>query len=410
MKKLLIAVLFFVTYATVSAQFVDDKNWLVVTADNNQIGSLFQKPIKDLLKINKPSFSIGVEHYMTENFNISGKVSMGKVYDSRYSNQGEPNFLMANFTEVEASGIFKLNNVIMPNEQKFTPFLELGLALANFNGNENDKVNGVSVKVPMAVGVRYRLNENMQLVAKIGNHATTSTNYRRLSLGFSFSLKGKLDADKDGVYDKDDECPSDFGPISNNGCPYPDTDQDGVIDIDDECPLIVGNLKGCPDMDNDGIPDHKDKCPEIFGLSQHDGCPDTDGDGIIDSEDPCPNVMGAVNGCPQTDFISQIHFDFNSSIINSNYYAELNKLVKALIGQEGMKVVLLGYTDNVGEKKTNITLSKRRAENVRAYLINGGLSINQITINAFGEKYSIADNSTEEGRAKNRRVEITISE
>jgi hypothetical protein len=78
--------------------------------------------------------------------------------------------------------------------------------------------------------------------------------------------------DKDGVYDKYDNCPDIVGLKEHEGCP--DTDADGVIDSEDECPDEFGleEFKGCPDTDEDGVPDNEDDCPETPGLEKFNGC------------------------------------------------------------------------------------------------------------------------------------------
>ncbi len=72
------------------------------------------------------------------------------------------------------------------------------------------------------------------------------------------------------------------------------------------------------------------------------------------------------------------------------------------------KVMITGYTDNVGEQGYNSTLSLKRAEAVRDYLISLGADPKGFQVSGAGETKPIADNSTEEGRAKNRRVEVTV--
>ncbi len=131
------------------------------------------------------------------------------------------------------------------------------------------------------------------------------------------------DPDGDGIKGKDDKCPKEAGPKSNDGCPEPDktkdSDGDGVPDSEDKCPNEAGSAEnsGCiiggggdaNDKDGDGTPDNIDNCPEVKGLSTNNGCPpapvdpdkDSDGDGIIDSQDECPCVSGKKKrqGCPK---------------------------------------------------------------------------------------------------------------
>ena len=72
-------------------------------------------------------------------------------------------------------------------------------------------------------------------------------------------------------------------------------------------------------------------------------------------------------------------------------------------------VLIEGYTDNVGTAEGNITLSKNRADAVKTFLVeSAGIDSNRIKTKALGESHPIADNNTQEGRAKNRRVELII--
>ncbi len=73
------------------------------------------------------------------------------------------------------------------------------------------------------------------------------------------------------------------------------------------------------------------------------------------------------------------------------------------------KIIITGYTDNTGAPDYNTKLSQQRAEAVRAYLISIGVDLNKIVATGAGDTKPIADNSTKEGRAKNRRVEIAVT-
>jgi len=114
--------------------------------------------------------------------------------------------------------------------------------------------------------------------------------------------KNEVDSDTDGVPDRLDECPNEFG-LGPKGCP--DSDGDGVPDKDDKCINLPGSTaaEGCPDSDNDGIQDHLDNCPYTPGPLRFSGCPDSDRDGIVDSLDRCKYAAGLLKfqGCPDTD-------------------------------------------------------------------------------------------------------------
>lgn len=142
---------------------------------------------------------------------------------------------------------------------------------------------------------------------KSGNSSFVVPAYSKnlnLRVGINITI-GKIpkDKDKDGVPDKEDECPVVAGPVNLKGCP--DRDGDSIPDKDDACPDVKGlkALKGCPDRDGDGIADKDDKCPDDKGLVEFDGCPDRDGDKIIDKDDECPDEPGLAEfmGCPDRD-------------------------------------------------------------------------------------------------------------
>ncbi|MCK5833077.1 thrombospondin type 3 repeat-containing protein, partial [bacterium] len=135
--------------------------------------------------------------------------------------------------------------------------------------------------------------------------------WAELSARLNFYYGGVRDSDKDGVIDKDDQCPhTPFGAVVDEfGCPV-DSDGDGVFDGLDQCPNTplgaMVDAGGCPsDGDGDGVYDGVDKCPDTpTGAKVDDiGCPvDSDGDGVPDHTDNCPNTpMGALvdlKGCP----------------------------------------------------------------------------------------------------------------
>jgi len=228
------------------------------------------------------------------------------------------------------------------------------------------------------------------------------------------------DTDLDGVIDADDKCPTVFGLAKYNGCPIPDTDKDGINDEEDKCPAVAGLAKynGCPipDQDKDGVNDEEDKCPTVAGFARYNGCPvpDTDGDGVNDENDRCPTEAGPAdnNGCPRLEQFNfnakNVQFATGKSVLTKGAITELDKLVKILQEHSTLKVSIDGYTDNVGKAASNLTLSQKRADAVKAYLVKKGISADILTATGHGMDNPIADNKTAAGRALNRRVEFSV--
>ena len=238
-------------------------------------------------------------------------------------------------------------------------------------------------------------------------------------------LFGCPDTDGDGILDKYDACITEVGPSENNGCPWGDKDGDGLTDNIDDCPEEVGPQEnhGCPwgDADGDGVTDNIDKCKAIPGPKANNGCPytDTDKDGVLDKDDECPNTPGVKEnkGCPVIEEEEQevlntafenLEFETGKSIIQSGSYKSLNDLATLLKKKTDYKLSIEGHTDNVGSASSNLLLSKDRANAVMEYLLGQGVAEDQIAANWFGASKPIADNSTPEGRQKNRRVEMNV--
>ena len=105
----------------------------------------------------------------------------------------------------------------------------------------------------------------------------------------------------------------------------------------------------------------------------------------------------------------QVFFDSGKAILTEADLKELPKAVDFLKKYPGTKVRLDGYTDSTGAEAYNMKLSERRATAVRDYLVKeAGVDSSKITVVGHGGADPVADNKTPEGRAKNRRVEISI--
>jgi len=146
---------------------------------------------------------------------------------------------------------------------------------------------------------------------------------------------------------------------------------------------------------------------------------DTDGDGVADQFDKCPGTPAGTavdgSGCPLPKFeaakdsstvtgFEKIGFDFNSSVLKTESYPTLDKL-SSVLRENGGKVTVNGYASSEGTAAYNLKLSKDRANSVKTYLVNSGVSASQVATKGNGEANPIASNDTEEGRIQNRRVE-----
>lgn len=225
-------------------------------------------------------------------------------------------------------------------------------------------------------------------------------------------LKGCPDRDGDGIADKDDKCPDEKGSAEAKGCP--DRDGDGIIDREDNCPDDKGipQFQGCPDRDGDGIRDKDDACPDVKGIQEFQGCPDTDADGTPDDKDKCPSVPGPKEnkGCPEIlDRASKVLFETGKAIIKPESYSLLDELATMLKKYPDTRIILEGHTDSEGDDAANMKLSKDRAKAVAEYLIDKFIDANRVSSDGFGETKPIADNKTAEGRQKNRRVDMRLT-
>ncbi len=107
--------------------------------------------------------------------------------------------------------------------------------------------------------------------------------------------------------------------------------------------------------------------------------------------------------------MSDVLFDFNKYTLKPEAREKLAKVSGILLAYPGLKMQVEGYTDNIGSDDYNQKLSDQRAGAVRDYLVTQGVADTNITAQGFGKTHPIADNSTNSGRAQNRRVEMVVS-
>ena len=254
-----------------------------------------------------------------------------------------------------------------------------------------------------------------------------------------------LDADNDGTPDSQDKCPNTpkgvaVGP---DGCPM-DSDNDGVPDYLDKCAGTpagaIVDANGCEaDSDGDGVPDRLDKCPDTPPGQKvgPDGCPlDSDGDGVPDDQDECPHTPAGAkvlaNGCALKDdcrtprpgeevdengcaldktfILRGVNFEFDSDRLTPEAKEILKQVAQTLQAYPDVKVEIAGHTDAIGTDAYNLGLSEKRAVAVKNFLTTETVDANRMSPNGYGESQPIDTNDTDDGRAKNRRVELRVIE
>lgn len=217
------------------------------------------------------------------------------------------------------------------------------------------------------------------------------------------------DTDGDGYPDSVDGCPTEKEdgkpPQATDGCPgNSDRDGDGIPDVDDQCPDKaedkdkVQDEDGCPedDADKDGIPDVQDKCPTEPGKRS-----------AIAEKFGCPSLIEMGEG-GTVQLLKPIEFETGRATIKAVSFPILDEVMDLLKSRPSMRIGIYGHTDSKGLPANNLKLSKDRAAAVRNYIQGKGIAASRLESEGFGQTKPVADNKTDEGRAKNRRVEFKI--
>ncbi len=320
-----------------------------------------------------PSIGFNISKYVTPSFDLMGKVRHGMLDRNVFSNS---------LIDLNLMLKYKFNNgYIFQEESLFSPYLFIGIgdAISIYT----DKTTGIreqplaEFNLPMGVGFKFNLTERMSV---------------SLETHYNYVINDRLDGVLQGKWD-------DSFMYNAVGFSY--------------------NIPSGPDTDGDGVKDKDDKCPNIAGSKASGGCPDSDGDGVIDIEDKCPNVAGikGEGGCPKyytqnVEIMAKARqgllFNTGSAVIKEESYKVLDNVVKVLKNNPNYKLNIDGHTDNTGDSEQNLSLSQKRADAAKNYIVSKGIDAKRIIATGYGDKKPTADNNTEEGRTKNRRVEFNI--
>jgi OOP family OmpA-OmpF porin len=447
LKLVALALFTLLAVSNVSAQ--DDNNPWVIGFGLNSVDfyasdDTFGNQLDDLVGNNDwnnlPSIStISVSKYLDSGFSLQLAGSLNKI--ETIVNQNDSDFF---YYALDAIVKYDLNNLVGETAW-FDPYVYLGGGYVSLDSKGEGMLNG-------GLGFNTWFNDNVGLNFQTGTKIGFSNNIEnhfQTSVGLVVKFGG-TDTDGDGVYDKKDACPEVAGLMEFNGCP--DADGDGIKDSDDACPNVAGlvAMNGCPDADTDGVADKDDMCPNVKGTKANKGCPDTDGDGVVDKNDKCPTEAGpmANGGCPWPDtdgdsildkddkcplvagiaseggcpevisneakmgmdaFAEAILFNTGRASFKSGVTKSLNGMIAIINEFPTSEFAIRGFTDSVGGDSLNLKLSDKRANAVKDYLVNNGIDAARLTAEGFGEESPIDSNNTRAGRAKNRRVEVKVT-
>lgn len=291
----------------------------------------------------------------------------------------------------------------------------------------NDAILGFSYdlgEASLRAEARYQVDKINEKDVLVDDYFYTYAFMLGVSVPFGDKpLPYNYDSDGDGIPDRIDKCPNTprGTPVDSDGCPL-DSDGDGVPNFRDQCPNTPPgakvNVNGCSiDDDRDGVPNDIDQCPNTpYGVPVDvRGCPlDSDNDGVPNKIDQCPGTLPGMKvnsrGCviSQNVDIEGVHFEFNKARLMLDSKTVLNNVAKALTNEPDVSIIIAGHTDSVGSDAYNKRLSQQRAQSVVDYLISKGIDSSRLRAVGYGESKPIADNSTDEGRERNRRVELQV--
>ncbi|HLT92309.1 MAG TPA: OmpA family protein [Woeseiaceae bacterium] len=362
-----------------------------------------------------------------------GQIGIGHAIDRHWNVEGF--FMFASpdgFPGQDESGVGVDLQLHFNRESRFTPYVFLGagyLAVERDDGRNRDGAMigagaGFLADIFGSSNIALRTEYRLRSYDLFGGEDLRDHMFS-LGLQFPFGRAEPPDSDGDGVADPNDRCPGTPAgtPVDGFGCER-DSDGDGVGDTRDRCPNTPAGMAvdadGCPpDSDGDGVRDDADRCPNTPRGARVDaqGCElDSDGDGVVDRLDRCPDTRAGarvdVRGCEIREQIELpgVNFETNSDRLVAGTEAALDDAAATLKRYPDIYVEVAGHTDSDGAAEYNEGLSLRRALTVRDYLVRQGVEAERLSVRGYGESQPIADNSTPEGKARNRRVVLRILE
>jgi outer membrane protein OmpA-like peptidoglycan-associated protein len=302
-----------------------------------------------------PGAEIAYSRFLNPSFNLQVPFRLASVNvpakdDKSFPSNGR---IMGS---LDARLVYKLaNGYLFQEEAAISPYLLAGAGL-NLYGRMKEK--GLDVQIPVGAGINFRVAQglNIQVQSEYRVSALAKRNNWVHGLGLQFLLSNCCGGGK---------C-----------CAAP-------------APMPV--VENVPDQDADGVADAVDNCPLTPGTVANNGCPEI-------SEAVKATLSKAM----------YIQFEFGSDKIKAESLPVLDEVVTVMKDNPTYHLDLRGHTDSKGSDETNMDLSKRRAMAAFNYLVSKGIDATRLASSGFGETSPIDTNDTDEGRAKNRRVEFIV--
>jgi len=301
-------------------------------------------------------------------------------------------------------------------QSRFTPFVLLGGGGETVITNSPFLETDTDAELHVGLGGRFELSQRVEvrLDARVGFFAgrtdSAAPSFETLlGIAYRFGQRGAgrsparptphrpskapatVDRDSAGVLDASDNCPD--RPADLDGV---EKTEGGPKENVNLAPTDAPERSEDSDSASDGLPDSVDKCPlnpeTKNGFEDDDGCPDV-------VKPPSPPVTFTISG---------IRFQRGSARVSNRAETALDTAVLLLQANPGARIEISGHTDNQGNAAKNQALSQRRAESVKAYLVENGVDAGRLVTVGHGSTKPLASNDGPRGRRKNRRIEFRV--
>ncbi|MEZ4830265.1 MAG: OmpA family protein [Bacteroidia bacterium] len=357
-----------------------------------------------------PGISFGAHAYITPWLNAS--LNSAFVPEATYP-VGENQFISTSLIDVNTLVQFKSNGTFLEEDALVAPYLTTGFGL-------NTASNNLRLYIPAGIGVKFQVTQNFSFqIESLYKQRLGKEKFQHIShsIGFVFALPGQ------NPYKRPDPVrePEPEPEITDE---LADSDLDGVLDRDDLCPNVKGMALylGCPEGDRKDmadpvvvidVPKKNDPVINLPVITNAPVITELEGSGVptppATTTTPTPMTAGERRYIEAA--MANIYFEASSDKLTPESYPVLDTVAMILNKYPQYDLQVLGHTDNTGDQNSNLVLSIKRAFRVKYYLVyEKDVRLSRITSDGYSSAAPVADNTTVEGRAKNRRVEFRLME